>query len=229
MDFDKPILAQDYSSVFVSEFNVATDIDDAFPVIPVGDHRYIGFSWISNTNHFRLTFSFYDSPSGGFLMGQERFDIRQGERLTMSIPVGGPFLIISFNVSAAGASYSIQAWGMASPAFWTPQLPNDSILYALDNTSIAATTARTDNLPRPWPGPVSWHAVSTAASWTSYIEAVSYTGGITMIDRCTQGTPADRRYLHLPRSSCRIRTTNNDASARTFFIFLSAHPWGIYG
>jgi hypothetical protein len=196
-----------------------------------GDRAFLTFRFFAVTNHFNLRFEFWDSASGGSFLAVDIWSCRAGKFITGSIPVLGPWLRVVVAPSAVNSAYEFRVYGTDAPYWPDTGSSFNNNLYAQDGISIGAGATRTDNFALIWPGPATWHAASTAASWTSYLEAIDDVGTTSIIDRATQvqDGPGNRRLVYLPRALCRVRTTNNDASARTFFLFVTGHPRGLWG
>lgn len=214
-------------------YHAITDPDiDAVEVLPtkyVGDHQYLQIFFSATTNHFFVEMFFKDQELGGTSIRWHSFSIRQGDTFLHTFPIPGPFVSITVTPSAVNSAYSLNAWSTSVPDQGNGVFDNGRVGIDLDGTSIGAGVTRTDSLNGPWPGWWSWGGESTAASWISKLEAISDSGAVTVLDRLSQGTGAARRLLHLPFSSLRIRTTNNDAGARSFFIYGTSHPYGRFG
>lgn len=210
-----------------------TDLDidavEQLPVKYVGDHTYLQVFFSAVTNHFFVAIDFKDQELGGTTIGWQSFTIRQGDSFRHTFPIPGPFVSIAVTPSAVNSAYLLNAWSTSVPDQGNGPFDSGRVKIDLDGISIAAGATRTDSLDGPWPGWWSWGGESTAASWISKLEAIDDVGGITVLDRLSQGTGAARRLLHLPFSSLRIRTTNNDAGARSFFIYGTSHPYGRFG
>lgn len=205
------------------------DAQEALPRKFVGDRAYIQFFFSADTNHFDLSFTYSIGSAGQQTTATQKFSCRQGGSIESSDPVKGPYVSVVVTPSAVNSAYTFKMWGTDGPSHQGSNDDFGNLLYDQDGISIGATTTRTDEISVVWPGPASFFVVSTAASWTSYVEGINKSGTVRHIARRSQVSPVEPQLFFLPRSTVRIRTTNNDAGARLFFMYLNAHPQGLYG
>lgn len=205
------------------------DAQETLPKKFIGDRGYVQFFFSADTNHFDLTFNYYMDAGLTQLSTATAWSCRSGNHIEASDPVKAPWVVVVVTPSAVNSAYTFRMWGTDVPANTLSINDTGTQLYDLDGVSIGAGVTRTDVLIPTYSGPATWRMATNSTNWSSYLEAITPTGAIVHIDRISQDQVSERILVYLPRATCRVRTTNNEAAAKTFFGFVSAHPQGIYG
>lgn len=208
-----------------------TDIDaqEVLTLRFCGDRGYIQFFFAADTGHFDVSFRYYVSPVGAGFTVTQKFSCRQGFSLQTSDPVKGASFDVVVTPSAANSAYRFQCWGTDVPSHQGVNDDWGNLLLSEDGTAIGAGATITQTIPNVWPGPASFFAAATATSWVTRVQGINRTGAVRTIARITEAGPPGHHRLYLPRSTVRVQTTNNDGVGRNVFLFLSAHPQGLYG
>jgi hypothetical protein len=195
----------------------------------VGDRTHIGFFIQPSAGGFNLYFSFHGQPVAAEEMGSHSFDVPIGTVAQLTIPVAGPWMEIVVTPSAVNSAYTFKVWGTDTADTYSRTSPNAGSLISQHGVNINAGATRNDAATRLWPGPAAWGVKATATAWQAFLERKDYTGAVTVIDWINNANSGELRQLYLPHQPINIRTVNLDGVARTFYVYINAHPFGRYG
>jgi hypothetical protein len=207
------------------------DIDgqETLPRKFVGDRAHVGFFIQPSAGGFNILFSFHEEEVAASEMGSHNFDIPAGKVANLTIPVCGPWLEIIVTPSAVNSAYTFKVWGTDYPDTYSRNNPIAGSLISQHNVNVGAGATANYAATKIWPGPVSWHVKSTAASWQAFLESVDYQGNVRTLDWDNNAGPNVIRQLYLPHQGVNVRVVNLDAAIKVFYVYVNAHPFGRYG
>lgn len=195
----------------------------SFSLVPgyVGDIAHMGVRIVNIAGRFVVTISFYSDPARTLNLGNHQISMRDGDILSRTFPVLGPFCDIFF--FAVGTPIS------ATYAFYQSTVP-----YSPLDTSPTANVLGSENLVlHPpglttvdcsyiLPGPASlFGALPPVASWIA-VYAVDAFGALTFLTRVFGNGIEGYREFFLPASHIRVELNNTSAINQTFLWALTA-------
>lgn len=185
-----------------------------------GGFKYVGVQVSITGNPGFLSFLWYDSQTGGTLIGSQAVPFRNSETLSVSIPVQGPWLAVQYIATAGNITGNGLLWTIAgdSPSTAGPLAPKTLIA---SGTSILAGATRTDSSTEIMGGKAFFSADSSLATWVAILEAVDQTGATTGVARLSNLT-IPGMYLLIPSTPMQIRSVNTTGGNGPIRCFLNS-------
>lgn len=190
------------------------------------------FSWASlnmivvpTAGACKVTVNHYADQAGTQLIGSDTWDTNTTTSLTLRVPLRGPYVQLSINVTSGG-NLTAETWGtfQTQPADRVSFPISGQLVFEASNT-LAASTSKTYVVPRMAAGRSNWSFVpfDNAAALNPYIQAVDELG--TLICRIAdRGNPAtvDNALLELPDQILQVVVTNESGTAAHSYGFCLA-------
>lgn len=187
------------------------------------------FSWASlnmivapSAGAGKVTVNHYADQAGTQLIGADTWDVNTATSLTVRVPLRGPYVQASINVTSGG-NLTAETWGtfQTQPADRVSFPISGQIVFEATNT-LAANTSKTYTVPRMTAGRANWAFVpfDNAGGLNPFIQAVDELGTVIcrVVDRGNP-TAIDNALLELPDQILQVVVTNDSAT--------TAHSYGL--
>jgi hypothetical protein len=221
-DWGRTIAATDIQVIRVTHVQAA--VEDDLGTFFVGNMPYFWVRMLVNNGGAKLVLSWMDAATGGNVIATNEVHTRVTITATGPFAVLGPWVQITSLTDVIPRTITVNAWqSLAGGQEVTPDLGN--ILISQNGTAIGAGATSTYNPIRARWGWGYWSArIESSASTRILLLAVDYLGAVQLLDYTAQGDTAPGRLILLPPMPIRITAFNNDASIRSVYAVVLAHP-----
>lgn len=191
----------------------------------VGDVPYIGLNLLAIVNNFEFQTYFYDSQTGGALLGTQSIGVNQGSRAEFAVPVGGPWFEMRVAPVNVGSEFTYVSYtAHSSLRLFTGNAQTASLLSNL-GTVVGAGVTNTVTTTRIAPGEAHWFATfSSGASYRIRLLTIDAFGSRRLIDLVDNTSPAMSRRVFLPACNIQIESFNGDGVDRQLLYALVTRP-----
>ena len=210
-----------YSQVATQVINAAYTI----PITYVGDISHIGQIFTAAVGNFQVDFTFYADAAQVIPLGQHSFQVRQGGQAQHSVPVRGPFVVMTIQATAYPATFDFFAWSVTNKAHDTFNGPIDAQLIANTGAAVGiGATLVTDCVNcRPGPGHLSVTLLN-AGQALARLYSYDWLGNLRIIathDTAKQNSPSP---IWLPATALRLQVQNLSGAATSVYACVTTPP-----
>lgn len=197
-----------------------TGVDQQIGPFFVAGNKFIGLNILISGGATLLTIGWSTDSLGLNRMGFQTVPFRSNERLAITVPVQGPYMMILIEPQVGGVSMEWTVWTTAanSPSTDGDMAPKQLIA---NGSSVAAGATRTDFATRILGGPAFFSADSSLATWVAILESYDETGATQGIARLTNATVPGLNVV-LPQRPIQIRSVNTTGGAGSIRAYLSS-------
>jgi hypothetical protein len=193
----------------------------------VGANQYVGIFVQGTVAGTQVFFNFFNDQAQNIALGRYSLDIANGGSASLTVPVRGPWLYVSYISAGAHSTIDSVLWTAAIDAKDLQNGSQSVCLYSLDAVSIGASTTRTDDLLDCWPGWGYLQGFCNAASYSIRLYSRDFTGTLQLLDNNNAVLNKFGALIPLPPTPLRVVSVNGDAAARTLTVSLTVMPFGL--
>lgn len=196
------------------------------PAIPIGNLSDIGIFLLATTNHVRVSFDWFLDQALTMQITTDNVEVRGTKVFDQTIRVKGSFLRITITPFGGPPSvYSLSVYEAAGPAMSQRNAAGNNII-SQDGVSVAATTTTTLDAGFVAGGLGAFLAYSSdATTWAVILRSIGADGATRIYSRVNQAAASQGpQVIATPNTLMQVQFVNGDASARTFFAYLSIKP-----
>lgn len=187
----------------------------------VGDIAHMGVRVVNISGQFVLTIAFYSDAARTLNLGNHQISMRDGDILSRTFPVLGPFCDIFFLAVGTPINMVYAFYQATVPYSPLDTSPIANVLGS-ENLVLHPPGLTTVDCSYILPGPaVLFGALPPVVSWIA-VYAVDAFGALTFLTRVFGNGIEDYRELFLPASHIRVEINNTAAINHTFLWSLTA-------
>jgi hypothetical protein len=211
--------------LYDSEINKSISAQTHIGPFFVGNVEHVGLTLFAYNHGARFTFSYFADAALAVGLQVETIDLRPGTSFEETIPVLGPWLQVTVDLTAYPDHVDFQLWHAAGPFLMQGGDPFGTVLISVDGVNVGANSAATDVATRAHMGWAQWSAtMDAAAAWNHKLQVISFSGQTTTLEYTSTDTGRRSGLIFLPAGVAQIVSSNADAVPRARHVFLHALP-----
>lgn len=149
-----------------------------------------------------------------------------GGDVTQCVPVAGPYVRITTNVSVNPSQTTLRFYMTSSPFAHFATTGGLNTLISVDNALLGGGATVVLNATAARGGWITWRVTAfNAAIFLARLYAVDFAGGATLIDSINIPGFAGGGSMLAPAMPLRLSITNGDAGAHNYFASVVHHPF----
>lgn len=223
---DYPDYARQLSSsdlIINSLGGVALAAERTEPIKLAGNYPYLHVAGFCATAGMRIRFAWFPDNTASFQIGTDEIHALAGVPIETTIPVRGPWVIITHTLSAYPNNVTTIITNNAANATQHNAVDGSNLLWSVGNGGPLGGGANvTITAPCVRPGMAYWESdVLGAVAYTIYLFAVDYLGAELLLASLYAASGRAPRSVHLPAMTMRTRIFNQDAGAHDYRTMLA--------
>lgn len=190
----------------------------------VGNVQAVGIEFSPSVGSAEVQIGWYDSAAGTNLLTLETYEFQVGTRMTQTIPVLGPFMLVTIVDGVSPCTFSLTLWTAPTRRNKANGATGISLVGVI-NTAIGIGVTATNNATEVHIGEVYWSGWQGVANFVAFLEVVDSLGNVTILDRWQGAGLEFSRRIFLPAARARIRHVNQSGANTVYNSVLLKSPY----
>lgn len=222
-DWGRQLAASDISLLNVN--NVAIPGSRVDGPIFVGNMPYMYVHALC-ANQAEIVLDWFSDAAGTVPLERDQLVTGIGGDVTQCVPVAGPYVRITTNVSVNPSLTTLRMYMTSTPFAHFATTGGLNTLISIDNALLGGGATVVLNATAARGGWITWRVTAfNAATFLARLYAVNFAGAATLIDSINIPGFAGGGMMLAPAMPLRLSITNGDAGAHTYFATVVHHPF----